>query len=50
MTWGISLWCREGKAICERTFGLHRQQPGCGKQNVSVAPLEKFLRTTMVPG
>ena len=23
----FSLWCRQGKALCERPFALHRQQP-----------------------
>jgi len=36
-----------GKALCERPFALHRQQPENYKQNVDVAPLEKFLRTPM---
>jgi len=28
VTWGsFSLWCRQGRALCERPFALHRQQP-----------------------
>jgi len=28
VTWGsFSLWCKQGKALCERSFALHRQQP-----------------------
>jgi len=36
-----------GKAVCERQFALHRQQPENNKQNVDVVPLETFLRTPM---
>jgi len=43
----FSLRFRKGKAFCERAFALHRQQPEKDKQNVSVAPLEKFLRTPL---
>jgi len=40
-----------GKALCERPFVLHRQQPEKYKQNVDVAPsLEKFLRTPIERG
>jgi len=39
-----------GKALCERPFALHRQQPEKYKQNVDVAPLEKFLPTPMERG
>jgi len=38
------------KALCERPFALHRQQPEKYKQNVDVAPLEKFLPTPMERG
>jgi len=39
-----------GKARCERPFTLHRQQPEKHKQNVDVAPLEKFMPTPMESG
>jgi len=29
-----SLWCKKGKAFCERAFALHRQQHGKDKQNI----------------
>jgi len=48
VTWCISLWCRKGKAFCERLFALHRQQPEKDKQNVDCdPPWGKFLRTPM---
>jgi len=39
-----------GKALCERPFALHRQQPEKYKQNVDVAPLEKFMSTPVERG
>jgi len=30
------LWCRKGKAYCERPFALHRQQPEKDKQYVDL--------------
>jgi len=37
-----------GKAVCERPFALHRQQPEKDKQNFNVVPvLANFLRTPM---
>jgi len=35
------LWCREGKAFCERAFVLHRQQHAKDEQNIQFAPLGK---------
>ena len=34
--------------FCERPFALHHQQPEKDKQNLDVAPMEKFLRMRMV--
>jgi len=34
----FSLWCRKGKALCERPFALYRQQPEMGKQ-MSTLPI-----------
>ena len=34
--------------FCERPYAFHCQQPEHDKQNVDVAPLEKFLRTPML--
>jgi len=47
VTRAFSLWCRKGKAFCERPCGLHRQRPEKqGTQNVDFAPpVKKFLRT-----
>jgi len=44
VTWvSFSLWCRQGKALCERPFALHRQQPEMDKQNVDLAyPWKNF--------
>jgi len=42
--------CTKGKALCERPFALHCQQPEKDKQNVDVAPLEKFLRMPIERG
>jgi len=39
------LWCRKGKAFCERALALYRQQQGKDKQNIEFTHLEKFLRT-----
>jgi len=48
--WSKFFLRRKGKALCERPFALHRQQPKF-KQNVNVAhPLEKFLLTPMEKG
>jgi len=34
----FSLWCRKGKAFCERALALYRQQHGKDKQNIEFAP------------
>jgi len=39
-----------GKALCEHPYALHRQQSEKYKQNVDVAPLEKFMPTPMESG
>jgi len=39
-TWGI-LWCRKGKAFCERPFTLHRQQIE-NKQMSTLHPWKDF--------
>ena len=44
----FSLWCRKGKAFCERALALYGQQHGKDKQNIEFAPLEKFLRTPVL--
>jgi len=47
----LSLWyikCTKGKEVCESPFAVRRHQIE-NKQNVNVAPLEKFLRTPMAP-
>ena len=36
--------------LCDCPFALHCQQPEKDKQNVDVAPLEKFMRTPMERG
>jgi len=41
------LWCKNSKAFSERPFALQRQQLEKDKQNVDVARLKKFLRTSM---
>jgi len=38
----FSLWCRKGKAFCERVFALHRQQHGKDKQNIEFVPPGKI--------
>ena len=48
--WSDFFLCRKDKTFCERPFTLHRQQPEKHKQNLDVAPIEKFLRTTMERG
>jgi len=48
VTWAFSLWCRKGKAFCERRLAFHRQQPKKDKQNDFASPLEKFLRRHML--
>ena len=37
----------KGKAFCECSFALHRQQSEKDKQNFDVDPQEKFLQTPM---
>ena len=44
----FSLWCKKGKAFCERPLALYRQQHGKDKQNIKFAPLEKFLRSQVL--
>ena len=40
----FSLWCRNSKAFCKRSFALQPEQPKRDKQNVHVVPLlEIFL-------
>ena len=44
VTRAFSLWCRKGKAFCERPCGLHRQRPEKqGTQNVDFAPPRKKI-------
>jgi len=45
--WSSFLWCRKGKALCERPFALHCQQPEKDKQNVEFSPPENVLRMPM---
>jgi len=43
--WGngaFSLWCRKGKAFCQRSFALLRQQPERNEQIVDFAPPGKI--------
>jgi len=49
--WSNFFFCRKRKALCERSFALHGQQPEKYKQNVEVAtPRKKFLRMPMERG
>jgi len=36
------LWCKNGKAFCERLFALHRQQREMDKKNGNMAPPGKI--------
>ena len=38
----FSLWCKKGKAFCERPLALYRQQHGKDKQNIKFAPWKSF--------
>ena len=40
----FSLWCRKGKAFCERAFALYHQQHGEHKQSIELAPWKSFCR------
>jgi len=44
----FSLWCRKGKAFCERALALYHQQHGEDKQNIELSSLEKCLRTPVL--
>jgi len=48
--WSNFVLCRKGKALCERPFTLNRHQPEKYKQNIDVAPMDKFLRTPIERG
>ena len=46
LSWGIFLWCRNSKPLCERPSALQPQQPKKDKQNVHVVPLlEQYCDT-----